>query len=205
MLAKVMIIFKSLPILICCMFIGQILQAQPDWEIDMQENGITVYTRYEENSAFKAFKATITVKATIDEILSILRKAEDYIEWYGYTRTSKVLKQEKNVQYNYVETIFPWPYSNRDMVYKMTIDKSDPEEVIISLDGLPDYLPVKEGLVRMEKASGIIQLKTFNDYTKLTYQFHSEPGKNLPIWLANTSIAELPYKTLLGLKNVVEN
>ena len=48
--------------------------AQSEWEIDKLENGICVYTRHEENSDFKAFKATMQVKASIDEVVSTPRR-----------------------------------------------------------------------------------------------------------------------------------
>lgn len=179
------------------------VSAQSLWKIDKQKDDITVYTRVESDSEFKAFKAVMTVEATTTDILEILKNADDYVKWYGFTKTSKLLKQETDVQYNYVETTFPWPYSNRDMVYKMTIDESDPKEVVISLTGIPDYLPERKGIVRMKAAAGFILLKPIDGNTEITYQFHSEPGDNIPVWLANSSIAELPFKTLQGLRKML--
>ncbi len=179
-------------------------RSQASWEVAKCEDGIIVYTRVKKDSDFKAFKAVLTVDVSTDEIIRVLKNANDYIKWYGYTKTSKVLKQEQDVQYNYVETKFPWPYSNRDMVYKMTIDASDSKEVKILLEGIPDYIPEKKGIVRMEKAAGFILLKSMGGNTEITYQFHSEPGNNIPTWLANSSIAELPFKTLLGLRKTLK-
>ena len=82
----------------------------------------------------------------------------------------------------------------------MSFDTILPEEVRVSLVGIPDYLPEKKGIVRMEKAEGYILLQREDDKTRVTYEFHSEPGGNVPKWLANNSIAELPYKTLSGLR-----
>lgn len=186
------------------MFISFMTPSQTPWAIDKRAEGIIVYTRVEKDSDFKSFKAVMTVDVPTDEIIEILKNANDYVKWYGYTKTSKVLKQEQDVQYNYVETIFPWPYSNRDMVYKMSIDASNSKEVIILLEGIPDYMPEKKGIVRMKKAAGSILLKSIGKNTEITYQFHSEPGNNIPVWLANSSIAELPFKTLLGLRETLK-
>ncbi|MEQ9306774.1 MAG: START domain-containing protein [Marinoscillum sp.] len=176
--------------------------AQP-WEIDKNKDGIVVYTRVEKGSDFKSFKAVVWVDASVADIIKLLKNAEQYTQWYGFTKTGKVLKEEHGVQYNYVETIFPWPYDNRDMVYRMSIDSSDHEKTMINLKGIPDYLPDVKGVVRMKKAEGFILLKPDNGKTEVTYVFHSEPGENIPVWLANSSIAELPYKTLQGLRRVV--
>ena len=179
--------------------------SQTPWEIDKNKNGIKVYTRFKKNSSFKSFKATTTVDASIEKTLKILQKTEDYTKWYGYTKKSKLLKQENNVQYNYVETVFPWPFRNRDMVYEMTTNYLESNVVKIILKGIPDFIKEKKGIVRMKKADGYILLKPLNEKTKIMYVFHTEPGENIPVFLANSSIAKLPFKTLSGLKKVLEN
>lgn len=178
--------------------------SQTSWEIDKDKDGIVVYTKVEKDSDFKSFKAVMLVDASTSEIIRLLKNADSYTQWYGYTKTSKVLKREKDDQYNYVETIFPWPYRNRDMVYKMSINTSNPEAAVISLKGIPDYIPEKKGIVRMKKAEGYILLEPQDDNTEVTYVFHSEPGDNVPVWLANSSIAELPFKTLRGLRKILK-
>ena len=177
---------------------------QTSWEIDKNRDGIAVYTMTEKDSDFKSFKAVVLVDASKDEIIKLLKDVDSYTKWYGYTRTSKLIEQEKDVQYNYVETIFPWPYSNRDMVYRMSVDTLNPAATKIFLKGIPDYIPEKKGIVRMQKAEGYILLKPLDETTEITYVFHSEPGASVPIWLANNSIAELPFKTLLGLREILQ-
>ncbi|MCB0494121.1 MAG: hypothetical protein KDC93_17080 [Cyclobacteriaceae bacterium] len=176
---------------------------QNSWEIDRDKEGIIVYTRVEEDSDFKSFKAVMIVHSSADKIVEILKNADDYTKWYGYTKASKMLRQEHDVQYNYVETIFPWPYTNRDMVYRMAINKSMDGAVKIVLEGLPDYIPEKKGIVRMRKAGGSILLKPIGEKIEVTYEFHSEPGDHIPSWLANKSIAELPFRTFLGLRKML--
>ena len=178
--------------------------SQSPWEIDKNKDGILVYTRVEKDSEFKSFKAITIIEASPSEIVKLLINTDGYINWFGYTKTSDILKKESDAQYNYVETIFPWPYKNRDMVYKMVVDTSNSEAVMISLDGLPEYIPEKKRLVRMEKASGYMLLNSRGDNTEVIYVFHSEPGGKIPVRLANNSIAELPFKTLSGMKNVLE-
>lgn len=179
--------------------------SQSSWELDKQNNGITVYTRSEKDSNFKSFKAQVLVNAEIEEVCKVLKEVNNYINWFGYTRTSKTLKKEEDFQYVYVETIFPWPYANRDMVYKMSFEEIDTNEILILLKGIPNYLAEIKGVLRMEKANGSILIKSQGEKTEVIYTFHSEPGGNIPIWLANNSIAELPYKTLLGLRKQLSN
>ena len=196
---------KTLVLLLSILlFISLDVFSQASWEVDKNKDGIVVYTRAEKNSSFISFKAVATIDASTDEIINILKNVDSYTKWYGYTKTSKLIKQENGVQYNYVETIFPWPFANRDMVYRMSINSLPSGVVEISLNGLPDYIPEKKGITRMKKAEGYLLLKPLNGKTEITYEFHSEPGDNIPTWLANNSIAELPFKTLLGLRAVIK-
>ena len=194
---------QLLLICVCCILSFEAF-SQTEWKLDKNKDGIKVYTRIKENSDFKAFKATMTVGASTDEILKILKETVRYTKWYGYTKTATLLKQEKNVQYNYVETIFPWPFKNRDMVYKMTTLKLNNNSIKISLEGIPDYIQEKKGIIRMKKAEGYILLQPSGNTTEIIYIFHSEPGDNIPAWLANSSIAKLPFKTMYGLRKTVE-
>lgn len=186
------------------LFVSLDASSQSSWEVAKKEAGIVVYTRAEKGSAFKSFKAIATLEASTDEIIDKLKDADNYSKWYGYTKTSKLIKQEDSVQYNYVETIFPWPFANRDMVYRMSINSLHSGVVEISLNGLPNYIPEKKGITRMQKGDGYLLLKPLDGKTELTFEFHSEPGDNIPAWLANNSIAELPFKTLLGLREILK-
>jgi len=188
---------------ICCLLTLETF-SQSLWQLDKNKDGIKVYTRTEKNSDFKSFKAVITVDASTDKILKTLKNTANYTKWYGYTKTSKLLKREKDVQYNYVETIFPWPFRNRDMVYKMTTKRFNNDSIKISLKGIPDYIQEKKGIIRMKKAEGYILLQPSNSTTKIIYVFHSEPGDNVPAWIANNAIAKLPFKTLSGLRKILK-
>ncbi|QNL21477.1 hypothetical protein HZR84_05865 [Hyphobacterium sp. CCMP332] len=178
---------------------------QSTWTPEIQKQGISVYTKAEKYSDFKSFKAEVELPAKIEEVLQVLKDGAHYVHWFGFTKTSRSLKKEGDVQFIYMETIFPWPYANRDMVYMMSFDTKSPNETLIILKGIPDFLPEKRGIVRMEKANGSILLQSEGEITKIRYVFHSEPGGRIPHWLANNSIAELPYQTLLGLRQMLSD
>jgi hypothetical protein len=168
--------------------------------LDKDADGILVYTKEHETSKYRSFKAVVTVPASIEEIVDVLRDADRYTEWYGYTKSSMSLTESGAQQFNYVETNFPWPFKNRDMVYRMTVDTSDARGTLVSLTGLPDYVPENRGIVRMARAEGYILLEPGERGTLVTYAFHSDPGGGVPAKLANRSISELPFTTLRGLR-----
>lgn len=87
----------------------------------------------------------------------------------------------------------------------MSINNIDINTVEIMLVGLPEYIPEKKGIIRMKKAEGSILLTSFGEKTEIIYEFHTEPGGNISPWIANDSIANLPFKTLFGLRKELEN
>ncbi len=50
----------------------------------------------------------------------------------------------------------------------------------------------------MEKVFG--NFKEENNNVTVIYQFHGDPGGDVPAWLANSFVVSHPYKTLQNLK-----
>jgi hypothetical protein len=59
--------------------------------MDKNKEGIQVYNRVKKDSGFKSFKAVMTVASSPEEILKILKDADAYTKWYGFTKTSQLL------------------------------------------------------------------------------------------------------------------
>lgn len=175
------------------------------WSLDINKNGIKVYTRNVAGSDFKEFRGVARIEASIDELIDIFLDVDNYSKWFGYTEKSKILLKTDKNQYIYIETDFLWPYANRDMAYKMEINRSIPNKLELLLIGLPDYIPTQKGLVRMEQANGRIVLTAKGNATEIIYEYHSEPGNNVPVWLAHKIMSQLPYTTLTGLRKLLED
>jgi hypothetical protein len=189
------------------MFIFQLhsqIDSTSSWKIDTKVADITIYTCDVKNSKFLAFKAVTFIATNLENILAVFEDVENYSNWFAYTNTSKLIYKQKNKIYAYVETTFPWPFQNRDMVYELTRRIMDNGSIEIYQKGIPNHIAPITGITRIKKANGWIHLQPISNGTLLTYVFHSEHGENLPYWLANETISELPIKTLSQLKQIVE-
>jgi hypothetical protein len=61
-------------------------------------------------------------------------------------------------------------------------------------------------MVRVRKGSGFWELEEDSiGNVKVIYQFHGEPGGEIPSWLANTFVVTHPFKVLENLKSIVKN
>ncbi len=155
-------------------------------------------------SSFDEFKGvTILPDVTLNDVLNIILDVENYDELFPDCINPKILKREGNwYDIHYVQTNGPFPVKDRDSVFEQwtEIDRNG-KHARITLKPLPDYIPEKENMVRIRKGTGFWDL-TEDDHKNVTvtYQFHGEPGGNIPSWLANTFVVSHPFETLKNLK-----
>ncbi|TXT41395.1 MAG: hypothetical protein FD135_268 [Comamonadaceae bacterium] len=178
--------------------------SQDLWKLEKEGDGIKIYTRLEAGSPYKSFKAVTEVTANRGSIADILRDVNGYVNWFAFTEKVKLLESsDLNNKYVYIETQFPWPFGNEDMIYKITFSTEGNVLTKVTMIGVPDYLPPVTGIGRMKKVNGYILLKPVGDATEVTYCMHSDLGGNIPAWMANQYIDNLPYQTLLKFKKLL--
>lgn len=176
--------------------------SQDAWELEKDSDGVKIYTRLEKDSPYKSFKAVTVTNASSKVVIEILKDINGYASWFAFTEKVKLLESNLNEKYVYMETQFPWPFSNEDMIYKMTFATEENAITKVTLIGLPSYIPPIEGVTRMKGANGYISLKPIGDKTEIIYYMHSDIGGDIPVWMANKYIHNLPYQTLSKLRKI---
>lgn len=187
------IVFLSFPVM-----------GQETWQLVKSDNSVTVYTKQEPGRAYKSFKAVGIVRSTPQILLKVLDDVSSYNQWFAFSKSVRLLKRKQNEKYVYMETSFPWPFSNEDMIYKISVNKNNNGEIKLVLNGIPDFIPTIDGIKRMRDAKGYILLQPEKERTIVTYVMHTELGGDIPPWLANTYIHLLPFKTLSNLIRIVQ-
>jgi hypothetical protein len=66
-------------------------------------------------------------------------------------------------------------------------------------------MPIKQFEVWIADLNQQIGTEPGKENCKITYYFHSEPTQNIPSWLINPRIHEMPYKTLSALREIVND
>lgn len=178
------------------------LKAQQTWNIAKEKDGIKVIVGEVRNSEYYAFKATMTVKATENEVVEILKDVNKYPEWFAFTASTKRISHSEIEQQFFMETDYPWPYSNECMNYQMIFEKPQPNKTKIAITGRNQNVPCKYSF---KKAGGYILLESEKGGVKITYYFHSEPSQRIPTWLINPRIHEMPFQTFEALREKLSN
>jgi ribosome-associated toxin RatA of RatAB toxin-antitoxin module len=176
-----------------------------EWQIKKDKDGIEVYTRSIEGSSFDEFKGITTIaKSSLSEVLEVILDVKNYESLFPDCMNPKVLKQDgKYYDIHYIQVKAPWPVKNRDTVYeqKTVVDKNG-KHAIISLKPLPDLIVEDKDFIRIREGSGFWELEEDDsNNVKVTYQFHGEPGGDIPAWLANSFVVTQPFQTLQNLKS----
>jgi hypothetical protein len=178
-----------------------------NWDLKKKSSGIEIYTRSIEGSSFDEFKGvTVLSDVTLNEVLKVILDVENYENLFPDCMNPKILKQDgKWYDIHYIQTRGPFPVKDRDSVFEQkTVVDQDGKHARIILKPLPDYIAENEAMVRVRKGSGFWDLK--EDEQKnvtVTYQFHGEPGGDIPSWLANSFVVSHPFETLKNLKRML--
>ena len=121
-------------------------------------------------------------------------------------KIAKKLKSlNENEWYTYYMAEVPWPFNDRDIIYLVKLVEIE-ESAIITLESKPDFAPKAKAYIRIKSANGKWVFTPMNDNkTQILYQFYTDPGISMPLWIMNLIIVEGPYNTIKGLKEMAKS
>ena len=183
------------------------------WELEKQQDGISVYTKTQLDSAFIAFRGEVVISSTLETVLSVIEDAESMDNWLHECSTSQILEHTSdNEIIVYQETNAPWPVSDRSFVLKMTTERSDAgnrAKVLFSaiVENADEALSEvgDEDCVRVTELDGMWLLEQISDTSvHVRYETSADPAGSIPAWLANAFVVDQPFNTLKNLRSKIE-
>ena len=201
---KTIIILLSV---ICCysLFSNTYTGNDPEWKLEKNKKGVVVYTRTIPGSFYKEFKGVTTIKCSMSTIMAVFRDIPGFTEWMHDCIESTNLKKISDMEnYGYYLYHAPWPVSNRDIVTHSTVKQDPTSKVLtIQMEGTPTFVPSKSDIVRVSKLNGFWKFTPkANGEIEMIYQVHSELGGSVPVWLANSTVVDNPYYTLINFTEI---
>jgi len=176
------------------------------WELAKKQDGVTVYTRSVKGSNFKEYKAVTDIKTSLPSLVAVVEDVAAYPSWIHTCKEGKLLKRiNEKETYNYTINEAPWPVRDRDAAVHNKISQNPEDRVVtIEIRGIPQYVPEKTRLQRVNKIDGFWRFTPLGgDMVEVLYQVHSEPGGNLPSWLVNSIVVSQPFYTLVKMKKMI--
>jgi hypothetical protein len=174
------------------------LFGQP-WEFAKESGGIKVYTRNEKNSSLKSYKGEMVIHAPLQKVCSMVGSDRNFDWWGPDFKNIQLLayKKDKYVWYYYIYDM-PWPITDRDLAVNATVKRDTISgEYSVTSTPLLKVIPEKPDLVRIKK---YWQKWTFKPLDKGNVQIYLEgfvdPGGNVPSWIYNMLVTEMPLRTM---------
>ncbi|MBS0619532.1 MAG: START domain-containing protein [Spirochaetes bacterium] len=203
---------QSLRILLAVWFslliLGNIFGDAPgEFVLNSEKNGVKVFTRKLEGSSIKEFKGVTTIKTSLTSLVALLDDTEAYPQWMHRVRGAKIVAKvnsHERISWTFVQA--PWPVSDRDTVTQSRlVQDSKTKTVTIYLKGVPDQYPRQSGKVRVPALRGYWQfIPHKSGFITVIYQLLSDPGGSIPDAIANATVTDIPYHTLLNMHRLVK-
>jgi hypothetical protein len=122
------------------------------------------------------------------------------------TEAKLIKKTNLFERYTYIILHVSWPGTDRDnVVYSVIRQDEKSRAVTISLIGKPDYFPQRKNLVRIPVMNTLWTFQPLQSgKIKIIYQTNSDPGGRLPAAIVNLAIVDMPFFTLLRLREIIK-
>ncbi|UZR93008.1 START domain-containing protein [Chondrinema litorale] len=180
-----------------------VAQAQEDWNLSKEQDGIKVYTRRMEGTGFKEIKAVVEVSASLDACVELFKNADAATSWVDRMEEYRNLEVvNDSLWYTYGELEIPWPFNNKDFVAKNTLyNKLDSGMYEITISSMPEYYPEQDGKKRIKHSEGKWIFKQLpNGNVEASHRIFAEANDFLPPWLVNWVVVGSVYKTFDGFR-----
>lgn len=178
------------------------------WEPARDSDGIRVWTREVPGSPLRAFKATMVVRSSLGGLVNLILDTDNASRWVYSTDRIVLLKRdvEKASFVIRVETNFPWPLTDRDVVMAGQILQDEKTATVTinsrAING-PEY-PPQANYVRMPDMEGTWVFRPLgNEMVEVTMIGRADPAGHIPPGIINLIIDVTPYKTMQAMRRLL--
>jgi len=180
-----------------------------EWKLHKNSDGIKSYTRAIQGSSFYECKGVAVMNAKIELLAEIIRDIDNYPRWFANCKEVKILKKfSPDNMFIYFVYDTPWPVQDRDLVVKTRAErdwKNGFANIFVEPNTTYKY-PISDDYVRISELGIIFKLVYLSrEETEITMIFKVDPAGDVPASLANLVTKNHPYKTLSGMKKVLND
>jgi Polyketide cyclase / dehydrase and lipid transport len=175
------------------------------WELELDKEGIRVYTQLEGVSPYKQVKVTATINAPLEKVMEILTAFSNYNNWMHQVQESYLVNQIDSAYYVFILEDAVWPMQDRYQVSKLNIRQSLTKSQV-RFRAVPNIIEKRTDAIQIKQYEGYWELEDRADHQcTLEYVVIQNPGGHVPPWLANLHAVENPFQSVYRLKELAEN
>ena len=190
------------------------LATASEWTLVKEAEEIRVYTTPVEGSDFLAYRGETVVEASAASIVAVLYDTPNCVSWLhecSFGLTLEEVSFEENYIFEQYDLTFP--VSDRGVILHATLVWSE-GSAIVSIEENNAYCEQNSNprcaqvraldLTPITRSRGAYTLTRIDENrTSVVWQVHAEPGGQIPTWIVNMLVVDMPYYSLLNLRSIV--
>lgn len=195
-----MIIRPAYTVITVMLLIGSIANAQQEWDLKRDREGIQVYTRSVAGSPHDEVRAEAIVQGVrLSALVALVMDADACAEWADRCAESYVVDEISDTEaLVYTHNDLPFPVKDRDVVSHARWEQ-DPETFTVRMvsEAVSGHVEEQQGRHRLTEALVSWHFEPLEDgRIRVINQAHINPGSNLPGWITNMLLVDTPFETM---------
>jgi hypothetical protein len=180
--------------------------ADGDWRLIDDKDGIALYGREVSGHTEMQFKGICIANRAIGAVGSRLSDIASYPKWFFKCIEAQKISAENSSElqfFVYVAIDTPWPFSDRDAVYKteIAIDYALGKVIVRSTALKVPLIPLRRQFVRItDSENQWILEKISGDCTRITFINRTNAGGPFANYLSNPGTRDTTINSLKNLK-----
>ena len=190
------------------MLLPAISVAGGEWELIVDKDGITLYAREVSDHSEAQFKGVCLINRPLESVGSVLSDIASYPKWFFKCIEAKKVPAEDSTPFQffiYVAIDTPWPFLDRDVVYKteVSIDNVSRKVIIHSIALKTPLMPLRRRYVRITDSEHQWILERISvDRTRITFINRTNVAGPLANILSNSVVRDTTIHSLKNLKEI---
>ncbi len=192
---------------IALMVIAMPSQAENEWELIREEDGVRIYSRNSDDSPFIRVKAVSNARGSLASFVALMNDVDNFKNWMHATKKSTLIERSGPYTYTYyMHSDLPWPARDRDVVLNLSIHQDEQTRAVYTQStNLKGVKKKQEGIHRIESVKTSWRfVPKYDDRVKIVFTTKVMPNVQLPDWLADRVYHIGPYHTIQNMKDMVE-
>jgi len=202
---------KRIIIISIGMVLPVISAASSEWKFISDNDGINLYVREVSAHSEAQFKGVGLVNRPIEAVGSVLSDTTSYPKWFFKCIEAKKIPAESASALHfflYVAIDTPWPFSDRDAVYKTEIDVNTAlAKVVIRSTAVKEALiPIRPNFVRITDSEHQWILERISaGVTRITFINRTNAAGPFADYLSNPGMRDTTLHSLANLTDLLEH
>lgn len=181
-----------------------------EWKLVKNDKlrNIKAYLKREDGKKIRSFRIEAIIDAPMEAVARVGFDIDNYRRWYWQLLDARLLKKVSDREYIYY-LVHNAPVGNpdRDVILRAVVEPYTPQKgyALVRINALPDYLPPKPPLVRMQAEDMVVKYTPLGkNKTLFENEGYIDPGGAAPVWTINFVQRQAPYAAVVGMLRMLQ-